>query len=59
MIPITFVGPIVANKMKDQKGMIVFICVLMLTSILMFALLNSEWIYVTAVLLGLSNGTFI
>ncbi|WP_265430066.1 CynX/NimT family MFS transporter [Chryseobacterium sp. YIM B08800] len=56
MIPITFVGPIIANKMKDQTVMIVFICVLMLTSILMFAWLKSEWIYVTAVLLGLSNG---
>lgn len=56
MIPITFVGPIIANKMKDQKAMIVFIFILMLTSILMFAWLRSEWIYVTAVLLGLSNG---
>jgi len=56
MIPITFVGPIIANKMKDQKAMIVFIFILMLTSVLMFAWLKSEWIYVTAVLLGLSNG---
>ena len=56
MIPITFVGPIIANKMKDQKAMIVFIFILMLTSVLMFAWLRSEWIYVTAVLLGLSNG---
>jgi CP family cyanate transporter-like MFS transporter len=56
MIPITFVGPIIANKMKNQKVMIVFISVLMLASILMFAWLKSEWIYATAVLLGLSNG---
>lgn len=56
MIPITFVGPIIANKMKDQKAMIVFIFILMLASILMFAWLKSEWIYVTAILLGLSNG---
>lgn len=56
MIPITFTGPIIAGKMKDQKAMIVFICTLMLASILMFAWLKSEWIYVTAVLLGLSNG---
>lgn len=56
MIPITFVGPIIANKMKDQKTMIVFIFILMLASVLMFAWLKSEWIYVTAVLLGLSNG---
>lgn len=56
MIPITFVGPIIASKMKNQKAMIVFICVLMITSILMFAWLKAEWIYLTAVLLGLSNG---
>lgn len=56
MIPITFVGPIIANKMKNQKAMIVFVFILMLTSVLMFAWLKSEWIYVTAVLLGLSNG---
>ncbi|WP_426473516.1 CynX/NimT family MFS transporter [Chryseobacterium balustinum] len=56
MIPITFIGPIIANKMKNQKVMIVFISVLMLASILMFAWLKSEWIYATAVLLGLSNG---
>ncbi|REC41153.1 CynX/NimT family MFS transporter [Chryseobacterium sp. 5_R23647] len=56
MIPITFIGPIIANKMKNQKVMIVFISVLMLASILMFAWLKSELIYATAVLLGLSNG---
>lgn len=56
MIPITFVGPVIASKMKNQKAMIVFISVLMLASILMFAWLKSEWIYATAVLLGLSNG---
>ena len=56
MIPITFVGPIIANRMKNQKAMIVFIFILMLASILMFAWLKSEWIYAAAVLLGLSNG---
>lgn len=56
MIPITFVGPIIANKMKNQKTMIVFIFILMLAIVLMFAWLKSEWIYATAVLLGLSNG---
>ncbi|MBK1897294.1 CynX/NimT family MFS transporter [Chryseobacterium paridis] len=56
MIPITFVGPIIANKMKDQRVMIVFLCILMFASIVMFALLKSQWIYATAILLGLSNG---
>ncbi len=56
MIPITFVGPIIANKMKDQRIMIIFLCILMFASIVMFALLKSQWIYATAILLGLSNG---
>src|SRR5690606_23968766 len=56
MIPITFLGPILASRMKNQKIMIVFICTMMLASVLMFAWLKSEWIYATAVLLGLSNG---
>lgn len=56
MIPITFLGPILASRMKNQKIMIVLICTMMLASVLMFAWLKSEWIYATAVLLGLSNG---
>ena len=56
MLPITFLGPIIANKMKNQKGMILFVCLLMLSSVLMFAWLKTDFIYLTAVLLGLSNG---
>lgn len=56
MLPITFLGPIIANKMKNQKTMIFFVCVLMLSSVLMFAWLKTDFIYITAVLLGLSNG---
>ncbi|HFK5512644.1 TPA: CynX/NimT family MFS transporter [Elizabethkingia anophelis] len=56
MLPITFVGPIIANKMKDQKIMIFFVCIPMLASVLMFAWLKSDWVYFTAILLGLSNG---
>lgn len=56
MLPITFLGPIVANRMKDQKMLILIACVLMLLSILMFAWLKTDYIYVSAILLGLSNG---
>ncbi|MFZ4863332.1 CynX/NimT family MFS transporter [Sphingobacterium sp. Mn56C] len=56
MLPITFVGPILANKMKDQRAMIIFVCMLMLASVFMFAFLQSRFIYLTAILLGLSNG---
>ncbi len=56
MIPITFVGPIIAHKMSNQKSMIVFLSVVMLLSVLMFTFLQDKYIYVSAVLLGLSNG---
>lgn len=56
MLPITFLGPIFANKMKNQKIMIFFVCILMLSSVLMFAWLRTDFIYMTAILLGLSNG---
>ncbi|MEN4760395.1 MFS transporter [Chryseobacterium sp. C39-AII1] len=56
MLPVTFGAPIIAQKMKNQKAMIVFICSLLLISTLMFAFLKSEWIYVNAVFIGLSNG---
>lgn len=56
MIPITFIGPIIANRMKNQKPMMLFVCIAMFASMLMFAWLKTENIYITAILLGLSNG---
>jgi CP family cyanate transporter-like MFS transporter len=54
MIPIMFVGPIIAHRMKDQRLMAV--AVGMLGSILIFFLYKLDGIYVAAILLGLSNG---
>jgi len=56
MLPITFVGPILANRMRNQKVMMVFLCTLMFVSMLMFAWLKAESVYLSATLLGLSNG---
>lgn len=56
MIPIAFCCPIIASKMKDQRVMIIFICALMFGSTMMFAGLKTQWIYVTAVMIGISNG---
>lgn len=56
MIPITFCCPIIASKMKDQRILILFICALMFTSTMMFVFLKAEWIYVNAVIIGISNG---
>ncbi|MCJ7936206.1 MAG: MFS transporter [Chryseobacterium sp.] len=56
MIPVTFCCPIIAGKLKDQRIMIFFICALMLGSTMMFVLLKAQWIYVNAVIIGISNG---
>jgi len=56
MIPIAFCCPIIASKMKDQRIMIVFICTLMFTSTIMFAFLGAQWVYLNAVIIGVSNG---
>lgn len=56
MIPITFCCPIIAGKMKDQRVMILFICALMFGSTMMFVFLKSQWIYINAVIIGISNG---
>ncbi|WP_228438723.1 CynX/NimT family MFS transporter [Chryseobacterium pennae] len=56
MIPITFCCPIIASKMKNQRIMILFICALMFASTMMFVFLKSQWIYVNAVIIGISNG---
>lgn len=56
MIPITFAGPIIASRMRHQRPMMLFVCIAMFSSMLMFALLKAEYIYLTAILLGLSNG---
>jgi len=56
MLPITFVGPIIANRMKNQKALIIFLSVLMLLSMILFVSWKAEGVYLSAVLLGLANG---
>ncbi|CEJ69340.1 putative transporter YycB [Chryseobacterium oranimense G311] len=55
MIPIAFCAPIIASKMKDQRVLIIFICTLMFGSTMMFIGLKIQWIYVNAVIIGISN----
>ncbi|MDM1294108.1 MFS transporter [Sphingobacterium sp. N143] len=56
MIPIMFVGPIIAHRMKDQRPMAIAVAIGMLGSIMLFLWYGLEGIYVAAILLGLSNG---
>jgi CP family cyanate transporter-like MFS transporter len=55
-LPITFLGPVLANRMKHQQPLIVFVVVLMLASIILFATGSLSTVYFAAVLLGISNG---
>ena len=56
MIPIMFIGPILANRMKDQRLMASLVAIGMLGSIFIFWHYKLQGIYVAAILLGLSNG---
>lgn len=55
-LPLTFIGPVIANRMKDQRSLIIFIAVVMMSSVLLFALAGLKYTYLAAILLGISNG---
>ncbi len=55
-IPLTFIGPMIANKMKHQRPLIVFIIVLMALSLVLLACARLDYVYIAATLLGISNG---
>lgn len=56
MIPIMFIGPILANRMKDQRLMASLVAIGMLGSIFIFCHYKLQGMYAAAILLGLSNG---
>lgn len=56
MLPIMFISPIIATKMKDQKRMIYGAGILMFVGISLIALLKTQYIYLAAVLIGTASG---
>lgn len=56
MLPVTFISPIIANRMSNQKSIITFVCVLLLISISLLTWTKLSYIFFAAILLGLSNG---
>lgn len=56
MLPIMFVSPIVATKMRDQKLMIYLVGLMMFVGIGMLTFLKTEYIYFTAILIGMASG---
>ncbi|TPD65719.1 CynX/NimT family MFS transporter [Flavobacterium microcysteis] len=56
MLPIMFISPIIATKMKDQKQMIYGAGILMFVGISLIALFKTQYIYLAAVLVGTASG---
>ncbi|MEZ0005849.1 CP family cyanate transporter-like MFS transporter [Flavobacterium sp. 28YEA47A] len=56
MLPIMFISPIIASKMKDQKQMIYGAGILMFVGISLIALFKTQYIYLAAVLIGTASG---
>ncbi len=56
MLPIMFVSPIIATKMKDQKLMIYIVGILMFSGIAMLTIFKAEYIYITATIIGIASG---
>ncbi len=56
MIPVMFLCPIVATKMKNQRPLIHLICACMLIGIILLNTYHTVLIYVAAVLIGITFG---
>lgn len=55
-IPITFIGPIIANKMKDQRLMILFLTIILLVGILLILFYQIQYILLAVALIGTAIG---
>lgn len=56
MLPITFIGPIIATKMKNQKLLILFLAACMAIGLMLLVFFKLQFVYIAAVLFGISNG---
>lgn len=55
-LPFSFLGPVVANKMKDQRKLIYFVSLLLFVSMILFIVDKIRFAYLAAILIGASNG---
>lgn len=56
MLPVMFLSPVIATKMKDQKWMIFGVGILMFSGISLLALFKTQYVYLAAVLVGIASG---
>lgn len=56
MLPVMFIGPVIAAKIEDQKWMIYGIGLLLFVGLGMLAVFQAQYIYLSSVLIGMSGG---
>lgn len=56
MLPVTFAGPIIANKMANQKVLVMLVSAAMALSILLLIVFKTDYIYLAAILFGMASG---
>ena len=56
MLPVTFIGPVIATKMRNQKVLITFLSACMAVGLLLLVFFKLQFVYVAAILFGISNG---
>ena len=56
MLPVTFAGPIIANKMANQKVLVMLVSTAMALSILLLIVFKTGYIYLAALLFGMASG---
>lgn len=55
-LPFSFLGPVIASKMKDQRKLIYFVSLLLFVSMILFIVDKIRFAYLAAILIGASNG---
>lgn len=56
MLPVMFIGPVMASKIEDQKWMIYGIGLLLFGGLSILAVFQAQYIYLSSILIGMSGG---
>jgi CP family cyanate transporter-like MFS transporter len=56
MLPLTFLGPIIASKLTNQKSLIFVVAAGMFISVLLILFFQLQYIYTAVILFGISSG---
>ncbi len=57
MMPVLFISPVLATRLKDQKWMVLGIGGMMFTGIALLPLFQLTYVYLAAVLIGMASGS--